>query len=225
MKTAIVTGASGNLGPVWVETLEEMGYSVQRVDLPKWDVTEKETMRNLAYYMAEVGRTPSVIVNNAGVDVPPGADSAFWSDEEHIIKVNLIGAANVTEAFLPYMISNRGGNITFIGSMLGFIASDPRNYTPPFDKAWAYGASKAGLWKFCKDCIVRYTKDGVVFNMLALSGVDGKQDEGFKQIYSSKIPIGRMLHKEDFINEFKVCVMAKVPYDEPLFVGGGYTAW
>jgi len=224
-KVAVVTGASGQLGPIWCETLNEMGADVWGIDLPNTDVGRADQVASAAYDCVKSLGVPSVIVCNAGVDVPPGSVSTFWGDAERILRVNLLGAANTVEAFLPSMLEVGCGNIVFIGSMLGFVASDFRNYTPPFDKAWAYGASKAGLWKLCKDLLVRYAQKGIVFNMLALSGVEGKQYDDFKRKYEAKIPIGRMLRREDFVNEFRTCVMAKVPYDAPLFVGGGYTVW
>lgn len=215
---AIVVGSSGNLGPLWVKWLKEAGYIVAEADLPKMDVTKK-------WNVIQPSMSPDVIVYNAGIDIPPGEKAGFWDRAAEILNVNLIGAANVCEAFLPGMVARGRGNITFIGSMLGFVASDYRNYPAGFDKNWAYGASKAGLWKLCKDLAVRYADKGIVCNMLALSGVEGHQSDEFKQKYTAKIPIGRMLRPEDFENEFLCCVKAKVPYDEPLFVGGGYTIW
>jgi short-subunit dehydrogenase len=223
MKTAVVVGSSGNLGPIWCDLLEKDGFCVEKFDLPENDVTNEQNIIDFAQNLYD--KTPKVVVYNAGIDIPPGQNAGFWDRSAEIVRVNLIGAANITKAFLPYMKANGGGNITYIGSMLGFIASDYRNYPDNFDKNWAYGASKAGLWKLCKDLIVRHSKDGMVFNMLALSGVEGKQSDEFKKKYTAKIPIARMLRREDFENEFLCCVKAKVPYDQPLFVGGGYTIW
>jgi len=225
MKHAIVTGASGNLGPIWCELLEKEGYHVHEFDLPNNDVTDIKSIVRFREAMRFHEEIPSLIINNAGIDIPPGAKAGFWDETARILNVNLIGAANMTRVFLPDMIKNGGGNVVFIGSMLGFVASDWRNYPEGFDKNWAYGASKAGLWKLCKDLIVRFSNKGMVFNMLALSGVEGKQSEEFKKKYTAKIPIGRMLRRDDFENEFLCCVKAKVPYDQPLFVGGGYTIW
>lgn len=224
-KVAVVSGVSGQLGPVWCETLTEMGFEVFGMDLPKVDVSKRDQVAAAAEECLSDKGIPKVLILNAGIDTPPGKQATFWADSFRILSVNLIGAANVVEVFHKWMIDNGGGNIVFIGSMLGFIASDYRNYTPPFDKPWAYGASKAGMWKLCKDLAVRFSKNGLIFNMLALSGVEGKQYGDFKAKYAAKIPIERMLRKEDFVEEFRTCVTAKVPYDMPLFVGGGYTLW
>lgn len=217
---AIVVGSSGNLGTLWVKWLKGAGHEVFELDLPYCNVICMDEIKHAASVIS-----PDIIVYNAGIDIPPGAKAGFWDRAAEILSVNLIGAANVCEAFLPGMVARGRGNITFIGSMLGFVASDYRNYPAGFDKNWAYGASKAGLWKLCKDLAVRYADKGIVCNMLALSGVEGRQSDEFKQKYTAKIPIGRMLRPEDFENEFLCCVKAKVPYDEPLFVGGGYTIW
>lgn len=224
-KLAVISGTLGQLGPLWCETLQEMGYRVEGLDLPSCDISRKEDIEARKNEIVLCEGVPQVLVLNAAVDNTPGTTANFWSDAQRIIEVNYLGNSYVVEAFLPHMLEAKKGNIVFIGSMLGFIASDYRNYEPPFDKPHAYGGSKAALWNLCKNLAVRYAKDGVICNMLALSGVEGKQYGDFKAKYAKKIPIERMLRKEDFINEFKVCVAAKVPYDYPLFVGGGYTIW
>lgn len=220
-KVALVTGSSGNLGPIWVRCLEELGFEIVNFDLPIRDITFQGHINRSLNALRGVGKVPSVIVHNAGVDVPPGGQSGFWDNYLKILAVNLIGAVQLTRAFLPDMIANGGGVMTYIGSWLAFEVSDPDIYPPEFDKPWAYPASKAGLWTFVRNCNTRWAKDGMVFNMLMLSGVEGKQNDEFKEKYGSKVSIGRMLRPEDFINEFKCCVNAKVPYDQPLMVTGG----
>ena len=222
---AILTGGSGNLGPIWKAELEKLGYDVFVIDLPHCNVADNLDVKRVAtFYLNKFG-APNVIINNAAIDNPPGSEASFFSNYERVIDVNLKGAINVVKHFIDAMIDNDGGNIVNIGSMLGFIASNPNLYPEGFDKPCGYGAAKAGLWNFTNNCNTRFASKGVISNYLALSAVEGNQAEEFKQKYIERIPIKRMLRKEDFIREFACCVQATVPYDAPMFVGGGWTIW
>lgn len=224
-KIAFVTGGNnGNLGPVWVKALEGEGVNVVVLDLPEYDVSDAGSIADFRSNHL-IGHVPDIIVNNAAIDSPPGSDASFFGDFDRILRVNLGGTVRVVSEFIGDMVDRRRGNIVNVGSMLGFTASNPTLYPENFDKPCAYGASKAGIWNFTNNCNTRFARHGVISNMIALSAVEGLQSEEFKKKYREKIPIGRMLKPEDFINEFLCCCSAKVPYDAPLFVGGGYTIW
>lgn len=224
-KVAVVTGASGNLGPVWVDILEKNNYKIIPFDLPQHDISDEGCIKSFCDMLIAKDEIPDILVNNAAIDNPPGSSASFFGNFDKIIDVNLKGAVKMTSYLIGHMSGNGGGNIVHIGSMLGFTATNPELYPEGFDKPCAYGASKAALWNFTNNCNTRYARHGVVSNMLALSAVEGKQSEDFKTKYTARIPIKRMLRREDFENEFWTCCNAKVPYDAPLFVGGGYTIW
>jgi NAD(P)-dependent dehydrogenase (short-subunit alcohol dehydrogenase family) len=69
----------------------------------------------------------------------------FWnldpSDWEKVLRVNLIGAANVAHAFAPGMAERKKGSLLFVASVAGQIGSQT---DPP------YSASKAGLINFAQ---------------------------------------------------------------------------
>lgn len=229
-RTAVVIGTSGNLGPVWCSALKDAGARVLHIDKDSpsafnADVTDIDQLMRARVLIEGTGNDVSLLVYNAAIDNPPGSDASFFGNAWEIMRVNWLGAVNAIEVFSPGMLERGRGNIVIIGSMLGFVAADHRNYVPPFDKPCAYGSSKAALWNLVKNCATRFAARGVVVNMLALSAVEGRQDEDFKQRYAGKIPIGRMLRPADFTCEFLTCCAATVPYDYPLFVGGGWTLW
>ena len=224
-KIAIVTGTSGNLGPIWVKLLRFHGVQVIEIDQPFCDVTDRNQISDMKIRCMKEYGIPDIIVNNAAIDNPPGSDATFFGNYNRIMSVNAGGVINMVEIFHKEMIENGGGNIVNIGSMLGFISSDPRNYTGNFDKPCAYGMAKAAIWNFTNNCNVRFARSGLVSHVLALSAVNGKQSAEFKKLYKSKIPIERMLEENDFAREFLTVCAATVPYDSPLFVGGGWTLW
>jgi NAD(P)-dependent dehydrogenase (short-subunit alcohol dehydrogenase family) len=229
-RTAVVIGTSGNLGPIWCASLKEAGARVLHLDKGQSnafnvDVTDIDSLERARLLIDRTGNDVSILVYNAAIDNPPGSDASFFGNAEEIMRVNWLGAVNAIKTFSPGMLEKGRGDIVVIGSMLGFVAADHRNYEPPFDKPCAYGSSKAALWNLVKNCGTRYAARGVAVNMLALSAVEGNHDEAFNARYAAKIPTGRMLKPEDFTREFLTCCAATVPYDYPIFVGGGWTLW
>ncbi|ORZ36195.1 hypothetical protein BCR44DRAFT_1499064 [Catenaria anguillulae PL171] len=78
--------------------------------------------------LAQRGGTQLVgIVNNAGVPMSGAMDSTTRKEIERVFNVNVNGAVEVTQAFLPLMRQHgRGGRIVLIGSIAG-VATAPHN--------------------------------------------------------------------------------------------------
>jgi NAD(P)-dependent dehydrogenase (short-subunit alcohol dehydrogenase family) len=224
-KVALLTGPAGNLGPIWQGLLEANGATVIGVGLPEIDLTDLASMKLKVEKCIMDHGPPDIFVHNAAVDNPPGSKAALFWDWERIIEVNLGIGVKMIESLLPGMLArDEQHNIVIIGSMLGFVASNPYLYPIGFDKPIAYGASKAALWNVCQNLNNRYAPHGIITNMLALSAVEGNQAESFKQKYKERIPsMRRMLVREDFEKEFLCCCTATAPYWFPLFVGGGFS--
>lgn len=85
----------------------------------------------------------------------------FWrldpEDWERVLRVNLIGAANVAHAFAPGLAEARSGTILFLASVAGQIGSQT---DPP------YSASKAGLINFAQCAAKDLAPFGVRVNAL-----------------------------------------------------------
>ena len=104
-KTAVVTGAGGRLGPVWIGALLSAGARVCGLDLPRAvpcpalaallkahgperlvlieaDVTDRESLASARAQCEERFGIARILVNSAGVDQPPsqssGAGKASW---------------------------------------------------------------------------------------------------------------------------------------------------
>src|SRR5262249_14519928 len=79
---AVVTGASGNLGPVWIAALADAGATVVGIDLEETqvagavaveagDVRDERAISAIAERVAAEHGEPRILVNNAGIDQPP----------------------------------------------------------------------------------------------------------------------------------------------------------
>ena len=150
---AVVTGVSGNLGPIWIDALADAGARVVGIDLEAvapgraehvWqaDVRDRAALDGIAEELVERYGTPSILVNNAGVDQPPlqGAASSAVEDVAladflRVLDVNVAGAFNVMQVIGGVMARARAGSIINIGSLYAGVAPDPSFYDhmdPPF---------------------------------------------------------------------------------------------
>jgi NAD(P)-dependent dehydrogenase (short-subunit alcohol dehydrogenase family) len=227
-EVALVTGARGRLGPVWVAALEAAGAHVVGIDVEDADVRDRaalETARD------GLERAPSVLVNNAGIDQPPdgGAGAVLDHDEFlRVLDVNLAGAFNATLVFGEAMIAAGRGSIVNIGSLYASVAPEPGFYDhlEGFLKPPAYGASKAGLVQLTKYFARLWGPSGVRVNALSPGGVRGDQDPEFLRKYCARVPLGRMAEPEDLEGPLVFLASRASQYltGHELRVDGGFTA-
>jgi len=227
---AIVTGAAGKLGPVWVSALAGAGMRVVGVDLhaaagvEAADVTDRA---QLAAVLERVG-TPRVLVNNAGIDQPPDADGGDVSDDEflRVLDVNTRGTFVASQVFGAAMQRDGGGAIVNIGSLYASISPIPAFYDhlPGFVKPPAYGASKAGVVQLTK-WLARHLAP-VRVNALSPGGVRGGQDDEFQRKYTERVPLGRMAEPEDLVGPllFLASDASRYVTGHELRVDGGFLA-
>ncbi len=154
---AVVTGACGKLGPIWVEALLGAGASVAALDLPgarpsplfervqaaagprltriDCDITMRDSIAQAASVVESTFGVATVLVNNAGIDQPPDApggrhhlDTLPVDDFRRMVEVNLIGTFQVVQVFGARMAARGGGSIINIGSLYASVSPDPHFY-------------------------------------------------------------------------------------------------
>ena len=232
-RVAVVTGALGTLGPVWTHALAEAGATVVGIDVREEEgvvqgnVTDRASLeRILADVLREHG-PPSVLVNNAGIDVSPGGrdDASF----KQTLDVNVAGVFNATEVFGRAMCEAGRGSIVNIASLYASIAPIPSLYDhiePTFTKPAAYGASKAAVVNLTRYYARLWGRYGVRVNALSPGGVRGMQDEEFVRKYSERVPLGRMAEAGDLVGPMLFLASDASAYVTglDLQVNGGFTA-
>lgn len=157
-RSAVVTGAVGQLGPVWIEALLSAGATVAGIDLPSAKVSDRVSelqdrygTRYLRLFHADVldraalievrercvadSGAPTILVNNAGIDQPPDAVSRTYHLEDipvavsrDILETNVLGVLQVSQIFGREMVRIGRGSIINIGSLYASVSPDPRVY-------------------------------------------------------------------------------------------------
>ena len=155
---AVVTGALGRLGPVWVEALIHAGAKVAALDLPTsepspafealvdrvdstrlfrvdCDITDRSTVETALRKVASQLGVPTVLVNNAGLDQPPDKPGSRHRVTElpvelfsQMVAVNLTGTFLVTQVIGGEMASRGRGSVVNIGSLYASVSPDQRFY-------------------------------------------------------------------------------------------------
>lgn len=259
-RSAVVTGAFGRLGPVWCEALLSAGATVVGLDLPgaspsgdyerlrreadarlttiPADVRDRASLEAARRQCADAGGEPSILVNNAGIDQPPGPAKTYRIEDvpadllSGVLEVNVIGAFQVAQVFGPAMVRAGRGSIVNIGSLYASVSPDARFYDhlpsdPPFLKPPAYGASKAALVNLTRYLATHWGPRGVRVNALSPGGVEGDQDPDFKRKFTSRVPLGRMAAAQDLRGPLIFLASDASSYVTgiELRVDGGFTAW
>lgn len=236
-RLAVVTGALGNLGPVWRAALEAAGARVVGIDVrggdgvEQADVTDAEALRAVR---ERIG-VPDVLVNNAGIDQPPDQDAAGGGVEAisaddflRVLDVNVRGVFVATQVFGSAMADAGRGSIVNVGSLYASIAPIPALYDhiPGFLKPPAYGASKAGVVNLTRYFARLWGPRGVRVNALSPGGVRGGQDDEFLAKYSARTPLGRLAEPDDLTGPllFLASDASRYVTGHELRVDGGFTA-
>lgn len=111
------------------------GFGGKVVAVPT-DVTEpRQVDRLVTASLALTGRV-DVLVNNAGVGINGAVENLDLEQWRHCLEVNLLGAVQVIQSFLPHLRAAGSGTIVQISSVLGKVSTP---YTA------GYNASKHAL--------------------------------------------------------------------------------
>jgi len=222
-KVAILTGGSGNLGPIWKSELESMGYRVVNLDLPDCNVADEIDVRRAAAAYPIDWTYPEVIINNAAIDPKPSEGGGKFWDYSRIIDVNLKGALNVCKEFVPLMTS---GVVINIGSIMGNMGADWRNYAEGFDKAVGYNVSKAALVQLSRSICTQYGRHGIRSVTISFGPFDsGLLPEDFKSKFLKNVPLGRTISEKSFRKTLKYAIECPELTGQQILVDGGLLAW
>ena len=140
-KTALVTGASGDIGRAIAQTLHRQGASValsgtkvdrlealagelgDRVCIAPGDLSTTEGAKAAAE-AAEAGLGQiDILINNAGLTRDNLAMRLRDEDFEQVLEVNLVSAFRLARAVMKGMLKRRWGRIISVTSVVAFVGT------------------------------------------------------------------------------------------------------
>src|SRR6056297_2451483 len=176
MKTAVVTGGSGDIGRAIVRALTEDGYRVGLLDLDEARVVAAADELGAIGLVADVtdepgveralqafGAVPDVVVNNAGIGRFASLLEMPIETFRHQLDVNLTGAFIVARAAAKGMVARGSGVIINITS-INAITTGPGT--------GSYPAAKAGLAKLTEMMALEWGPSGIRVNCVAPGFID-----------------------------------------------------
>jgi len=184
MKTAIVTGAAGDIGLGISRVLAEAGYTVGMLDLDEARVREAVASvpravplvagvsdeRSVEAALDAFGHVPDVLVNNAGIVRFGYLLDQPLEDFRRVIDVDLVGVFVVGRACARRMVQRGSGAIVNITSIGGMACGT---------NAGAYPAAKAGVAKLTEQMALEWGPQGIRVNAIAPGFIDAGMSAGF----------------------------------------------
>lgn len=259
-KVVVITGGSGRLGRDYVAGFLELGARVVSLDLPQSlesvcpvagceerflfapaSVTERRSLEAALELVVTRWGPPEVLINNAGLDSPPGAPAAEngpfeeYPEEswERVLGVNLKGVFLSCQVFGGAMAKAGRGSVINVGSIYGSVSPDQSLYEfrrqqgEIFFKPVAYSASKSGILNLTRYLSTYWGPKGVRVNTVTLAGVFDNQEPAFLANYCRKVPLGRMAAPGEYLGAMLFLASDASSYmtGANLVLDGGYTAW
>lgn len=145
-------------GPVTEELLAQFeNYGVTVVGI-SGDVSDNADAKRMVEEATEALGSVDILINNAGVTRDKMLLRMTVEDFEAVLKINLTGAFNMTQAVLKPMTKAREGTIINISSVVGLMGNAGQAN---------YAASKAGLIGFSKSVAREVAGRNVRVNVIA----------------------------------------------------------
>ena len=155
MPTALITGAGRGLGAELARQYEADGWRVIGTTRREFDVTDFEQVRKFSAGLK--GVPIDLLYCNAGIAGKRGTsigsfDYASWNE---VLRVNVLGAAAVAEAFVENVAASERKVIAFMSSRLGSV-TETAGHTIP------YSTSKAALNMMARAFSVLLAPRGII---------------------------------------------------------------
>ena len=160
-------------------------YGVQ-VILISGDVSDSTDAKRMIEKAIEKLGSVDILVNNAGITKDKLMLKLTEEDFEQVLKVNLVGAFNMTQAVLKPMTKARQGAIINVSSVVGLIGNVGQAN---------YAASKAGLIGFTKSVAREVAARNVRVNAIAPGMIESDMtdvlSDKVKEATLAQIPMKR----------------------------------
>jgi len=175
-----------------LETLREIESLGGEGDIFQADVTRWNDIEEVVKGVLTKWGRIDILINNAGITRDTLLFKMTEEDWDEVLDTDLKGAFICTRLVARQMIKNKEGRIVNIASVIGEIGNIGQSN---------YSAAKAGLIGFTKACARELSRWNITVNAVAPGYIETEMttglDEGIKQEYLNKIPLGRFGKAEE----------------------------
>ena len=219
-KTAIVTGASSDIGKGVARRLAKEGAKVILIarDLAKLkqaqdeigekdstaivacDLTDESQVTQTVNQIIDTYGKIDILVNNAGTINDPAHFHVMQDSEiKKLVNVNMLGVFYITKTVLAKMVEVKKGNIVNIGSISG-------NRAIPKVHLAAYSSTKAAITMFTKAIAVEYARKHIRCNCVSPGIINSGMikpyldDPQARKVIEERIPLARIGQPRDVAN-------------------------
>lgn len=239
-QVGIITGGNGRLGKTFAEALVQCNVKVHLFDISdscafasdkivyhKVDISNEIEVFDIVDKIIQEDKKIDFLINNAALQITNSYENMSISDFRKSIDINLNAAYICIKAVTRFMMEIKKGTIINIGSMYGVVSADPNMYgNSGLNSPDAYAASKGGLIHLTKYLAVNLAKYNIRVNAISPAGIFNNQPEEFLQKYLPKVPMGRMMNREELVGPLVFLLSDASSYmtGHNLIVDGGFTS-
>ena len=179
----IVLNGRREIDEVLVSEFSDYGVQVASIS---GDVSDSTDAKRMVEETIEKLGSVDILVNNAGITKDKLMLKLTEEDFEQVLKVNLVGAFNMTQAVLKPMSKARQGAVINVSSVVGLIGNVGQAN---------YAASKAGLIGFTKSVAREVAARNVRVNAIAPGMIESDMtdvlSDKVKEATLAQIPMKR----------------------------------
>lgn len=237
-KVGIITGGNGRLGQTFAESLhlknrvylfdiqDKCAIFNENVFYCQVDITNQDATQTAVGNILKKEKRIDFLINNAALQITNPFEKMTIEDFRRSMDVNLNAAYVCIKAVSSAMISRERGNIVNIASIYGITIADPNIYgNSGLNSPDVYAASKAGLIHLTKYLAVNLAKYNIRVNAISPAGIFNNQPGEFLVKYLPKVPMNRMLNRNELIGPLHFLLSDASSYvtGHNLIVDGGFS--